>query len=87
MDVIADVRAILARHGRLSVDAGSLAAGSNLFDAGLTSLATVAVMLALEEHFQIAIPDAMLSRKTFESLASIVEAVEELLDCSSTSAS
>jgi acyl carrier protein len=87
MSVLAAVREIIARHGLLSVDAHSLAVGSNLYDAGLTSLATVAVMLAVEERFSIELPDAMLSRKTFESLASLAEAVEELVGCPSAPAS
>jgi acyl carrier protein len=81
MDVIAAIREVVARHGRLSVDANSLAADRSLYDAGLSSLATVGVMLALEERFGIEFPDAMLSRKTFESLASLAAAVEELVGC------
>jgi len=48
------------------------------FDAGLTSLATVGLMLALEDEFDIEFPDSMLSRKTFGSIESIVDAIEEL---------
>jgi acyl carrier protein len=72
------IRDILAQHGRLSRDARGLAPSSSLHDAGLTSLATVSVMLALEDQFNIEFPDAMLSRKTFESLESIAEAVAKL---------
>jgi acyl carrier protein len=73
------IRAILARHGRLSVAVGDLDDGGNLYDAGLTSLATVGVLLALEDHFDVELPDRMLSRKTFESIDSIAAAVGELL--------
>jgi acyl carrier protein len=76
---LATIREILAAHGRLSVDAGSLGDDSDLYFAGLTSLATVNVMLALENHFDIEFPDSMLSRKTFASLESIAEAVAELV--------
>ena len=76
---IARIRAILARHGRLAVDIRTLADDSDLYDAGLTSLATVNVMLALENDFDIEFPDAMLSRKTFASLESIAEAVAQLV--------
>jgi acyl carrier protein len=78
MSVLAAIRDILARHGRLPIDASTLAPGSNLYAVGLTSLATVGVMLALEEHFNIEFPEAMLSRKTFESIEALAEAVEEL---------
>jgi acyl carrier protein len=76
---LAAIRDILARHGRLSTDVQALEAGSSLYLAGLTSLATVGVMLALEEHFNVEFPRSMLSRKTFESIESIAEALGELL--------
>jgi acyl carrier protein len=76
---LAAIREILAQHGRLCAAAGSLQDDSDLYSAGLTSLATVNVMLALENHFDIEFPDAMLSRKTFASIESIAEAVAELV--------
>ncbi|MEW5755210.1 MAG: acyl carrier protein [Pseudomonadota bacterium] len=72
------VREILAQHGRLSVPVSELADDADLYNAGLTSLATVSLMLALEDQFNIEIPDNRLSRKTFESIAAIAEVVEEL---------
>jgi acyl carrier protein len=75
----AAIREIVARHGRLSVDVHTLDDRSDLHDAGLTSLATVNLMLALENHFDVEFPDAMLMRKTFASLESIAEAVAELV--------
>jgi acyl carrier protein len=73
------IREILAQHGRLSVDAHQLNPTACLQDAGLTSLATVSVMLALEDHFNIEFPQAMLSRRTFESLDSIAASVSQLV--------
>jgi acyl carrier protein len=73
------IRVILARHGRLSLDVNSLQDHSDLYNAGLTSLATVNIMLALENHFDIEFADSMLSRKTFASVASIAEAVASLV--------
>jgi acyl carrier protein len=75
----AAIREILAQHGRLSVDVATLADDSDLYGAGLTSLATVNVMLALENHFDVEFPDALLSRKTFASIESIAEAVARLV--------
>ncbi len=77
-DIVA-IREIIARHGRLSVDVNSLADDSDLYHAGLTSLATVNVMLALEDRFDIEFPEAMLSRKTFSSLEAIAEAIADLM--------
>lgn len=72
------VRAILSAHGRLSVPVGELADTSDLHGAGLTSLATVSLMLALEDHFDVEFPDALLSRKTFSSIQSLATAIDAL---------
>jgi acyl carrier protein len=74
------VRDILAQHGRLSTPVDRLQNTSDLYNAGLTSLATVSLMLALEEQFNIEFPDNMLSRKTFASIESIVDAVQKLVN-------
>ena len=73
-----DIRTILAEHGRLLVDAATLSDDADLYEAGLTSLSTVNVMLALEEHFNVEFLDRMLGRKTFGSIRSLSEAIEEL---------
>lgn len=76
--MIEDIRAILKEHGRLSVDAATLAEDADLYQAGLTSHASVNVMLALEGKFDLEFPDRMLKRGVFESLSSIRAAIEEL---------
>ena len=72
------IRTILAEHGRLNVDPNRLHEESDLYEAGLTSLATVNLMLALEEHFGVEFPDRMLGRKTFSSIGSLSQAIAEL---------
>lgn len=72
------IREILSQHGRLSVDVAQLDETSDLYAAGLTSLATVGIMLALEDRFEIEFPESMLSRKTFKSISAIAEAVSNL---------
>lgn len=76
--VIEKIKVILTQHGRLTTPVQNLDENSDLYNAGLTSLATVGLMLALEEEFDVEFPDSMLSRKTFGSIESIVDAVEEL---------
>jgi acyl carrier protein len=73
-----EIRRIIAEHGRLSVDAGELNPDSDLYHAGMTSHASVNVMLALEDHFDIEFPDRMLTRSVFESISAIERALEEL---------
>jgi acyl carrier protein len=76
---IATIRDIISQHGRLSVDVRALDEKSDLYAAGLTSLATVGVMLALEDHFNIEFPRSKLGRKTFQSIESIADAVADLV--------
>lgn len=72
------IRNILKNHARLSVDALGLAEDADLYQAGMTSHASVNTMLALEGEFDIEFPDRMLKRSVFESVASINAAIEEL---------
>lgn len=73
-----EIRSLIAAHARLPVDVHGLAEDACLYDAGLTSLSTVNLMLALEEHFDVEFPDRMLGRKTFGSIRSLSEAIDQL---------
>lgn len=73
-----DIRNILKEHGRLAVDAATLQDESDLYQAGLTSHASVNVMLALEGAFDVEFPDRMLRRGVFARISTIREALEEL---------
>jgi len=72
------IRTILKEHGRLSRDVDSLAAEADLYQAGMTSHASVNVMLALEGEFDVEFPDHMLKRNVFNNIASIHAALDEL---------
>lgn len=74
------IRTILAQHARLAIDVSELTDASDLYQAGLTSLTTVNLMLALEDHFDIEFPDRLLGRKTFESIEALSEALTEILN-------
>ena len=77
-DQTAQIIAILEEHARLGRAPEELGPEDSLYDAGMTSHASVNVMLALEDAFGIEFPDSMLSRRVFESIGSIREAVEDL---------
>lgn len=81
-DTTARIRGILREHGRLAEDVAKLTDQSDLFEAGLTSHASVNLMLALEEHFQVEFPERMLQRRTFVSIAAIRSCVDELIGAS-----
>ena len=72
------IRQLLAAHARLLVPVDQLADDSDLYEAGLTSLSTVNLMLAIEEHFDVEFLDRMLGRKTFGSIRTLSDAVTEL---------
>jgi acyl carrier protein len=73
-----DIRAILREHGDLAVDVGTLGDEADLYKAGMSSHASVNVMLALEGKFDVEFPDRMLRRGVFESVAAIRGALQEL---------
>ena len=70
------IRAILAEHGRLSTDAAQLDDNTDLYGVGLTSHATVTVMLALEDAFEIEVPDTMLRKATFQTVGAMRAMIE-----------
>ncbi|MCW2992611.1 MAG: acyl carrier protein [Conexibacter sp.] len=78
MPSAAAVREIVKEHGRLSVDVETLADDASLYEAGMTSHASVNVMLALEDTFDVEFPDDMLKRSVFESVASISAALVQI---------
>lgn len=73
-----DIRGILAAHGRLPVDVVAIDESADLYQVGLTSHASVNVMLALEEHFDVEFPPEMLRKRTFSSVRAIREALTAL---------
>jgi acyl carrier protein len=75
-----EIRQVLAEHGRLAIDVSSIDENTDLFAAGMTSHASVNVMLALEDAFDIEFAESMLKKSTFESIASIRAGVREMTD-------
>jgi acyl carrier protein len=73
-----EIRRIISDHGRLPVEVDSLSDEDDLYQAGMTSHASVNVMLALEDHFDLEFPDHMLKRSVFESIDAIAAALTEL---------
>lgn len=75
-----EIRQVLNDHARLPLDANLIDERADLFQAGMSSHASVNVMLALEDTFDIEFPDSMLTRNVFESIASIMLAVADLTE-------
>jgi len=72
------IRKILKDHARLTKTMEELTDDADLYQAGMTSHASVNVMLALEGEFDVEFPDSMLKRSSFESVSAIASAISEL---------
>lgn len=72
------IRKVLAEHGRLNDDAATIATDADLYAAGMTSHASVNVMLGLEDELDIEFPDEFLKRETFASIDAIASAVDTI---------
>jgi acyl carrier protein len=77
-DLRSEVRDVLGAHARIPSGIDSLSDNANLFEAGMSSHASVSVMLALEDAFDIEFPDSMLKRSVLQSVTDIALAIGEL---------
>jgi acyl carrier protein len=78
-DLDGTIRQVLEECALLAVPVGEVGDATDLFDAGMSSHASVNVMLALEDAFEVEFPEAMLKRSTFESIASLRSSLLQLL--------
>lgn len=74
------IRSLVAKFGGLSIDVGQIADDADLYTTGLSSFASVQLMLALEEAFDIEFPDNLLNRKSFASIAAIEKTLNMIMD-------
>jgi len=72
--VVEIVRQVMPGQSSLA----DLAVDADLYDAGLTSMAMVKLMLAVEVAFDIAIPDADLHPDNFRSVGAVEALVSRL---------
>ena len=74
----AAIREVLASYAMLPVEITTVDSHADLYQIGLTSHASVNVMLGLEDAFDVEFPDALLRKDTFQSIASIADALSGL---------
>ncbi len=72
------VRQLLREQGAVIADVDSISPDTDLYAAGLNSLSSVDLMLAVEQSFDFVFPDDTLNRRTFSSIGSIAAVVERL---------
>jgi acyl carrier protein len=74
------LRRILSESGNLDVPIDTVADKADLYAVGLTSLATVHLILAMESEFDIEFPESVLTRRLFSSIESLATAITALQD-------
>lgn len=72
------IRELIEQHAGIPLGSHEITDETDLYRAGMKSFASVQLMLALEETFEIEFPEEMLNRATFRSAGSIARAVEQL---------
>jgi acyl carrier protein len=72
------VRVILQELSGLGDDVADVSANEDLWRLGMTSLASVEVMLALEAAFGFEFPESKLSHATFSCISNIIGCITEL---------
>jgi acyl carrier protein len=74
----AEIRRVLNEYAGLAIDAGELADDDDLRAAGMSSHATVDVLVEIEDAFGLEFPPQMLGRRAFASIGTIAAAVAQL---------
>ncbi|MCD2173846.1 acyl carrier protein [Rhizobium sp. C4] len=74
------IRELLGKLGGLPVAVDTLADSADLYAAGLSSFASVQLMLGIEDAFDIEFPDHLLNRKSFASIDAIAETVSAIVE-------
>jgi acyl carrier protein len=72
------IRSVLYAEANLLCDPGTIGEDVDLYEQGMTSHATVNVMLALEDAFDLEFPEHLLRKDTFSSIGVIRTVLQEL---------
>jgi acyl carrier protein len=75
----AQVRSILRETACLDVPVDSLGDGDDLYAAGLSSLGSIRVMMAIEENFVIEIPGTLITHDLFQSIDSLASTLARIV--------
>ncbi len=72
------VKQVIIEFSEIKSDLSKLSQHDNLFNLGMSSRASVSLMIGLESEFDIEFPDEMLRKEVFESIETIGKAIETL---------
>jgi acyl carrier protein len=73
------VRSILRETACLDVPVDTLGDRDDLYAAGLSSLGSVRVMMAIEENFVIEIPGVLITHDLFQSIDSLASTIARIV--------
>ena len=76
--MIERIRDVIRQHVPLTVDVDTLDEGADLYQVGMSSQASVTLMLAVEDEFDVEFPDAALTRSSFQSMRAIADVLATL---------
>ncbi len=79
-DSLAEIEAVVRPHLKFLEADAPLGAEDNLGEAGLDSMASIDLLLDLEERFDITIQDDLLTENSFASLSEIAKLIEASRD-------
>ncbi|KWI31355.1 acyl carrier protein [Burkholderia ubonensis] len=72
------IREVLRQVAHLETAVDQIGEADDLYDAGLSSLDSIQLMLSIEKTFDIEIPDEMLNRRLFQSIDALAQTVATL---------
>ncbi|MGF7132209.1 acyl carrier protein [Paraburkholderia sp. EB58] len=75
----AELRRVLSEAASLDVPVETLSDTDDLYAAGLSSLGTVRVMLAIEDALDIEVPGELITFELFQSIDSLASALAPLV--------
>jgi acyl carrier protein len=81
------IRAIMSELSKLSSFALTIHDDDDLWDAGMDSLTSVQLLLRLEEHFEVEIPEDALTRDTFRTIKAMSDVLLAQLETKGSPAS
>lgn len=76
----ARIKKVIVDYAELDCDIAQLHLDDDLFTIGMSSRASVNLMIGLESEFDIEFPDEMLRKEVFESVRAIGNAIELLTE-------
>lgn len=74
---LADIESVVRPHLKFLEADAALGPDENLGEAGLDSMASIELLLDLEEKFDVTIQDDLLTENSFASLSEIAKLIEE----------